>query len=351
MQARKAEPFDVLWVGSRGGIEDRMVRSAGVEFIGLATGGVRGMGPLTALRNMAQILGSTAAAGKILRRIEPEVVLVTGGYACVPVTLAARVRQVPVLVYLPDVVPGLAVRWLSRLAAVVAVTCEESIPYLSRRTVVVTGYPVRPGIFGADRVQARRTYSLDPDLPALLVFGGSRGARSINQALVAGLPDLLPVCQVIHVSGELDASWVGEAARLLPEGLRHRYQHHAYLSDMPTALVAADLAVARAGAATMGEFPAAGLPSILVPYPHSGQHQEHNARYMERHGAARVLADGSLQERLVATVRAMLTDQPLLREMGSAAKAMARPDAAAAIAQQVRSQARHYARKGFGEPT
>lgn len=348
VQARRAEPFEALWVGSLGGIEDKMVQAAGVEFVGLASGGVRGMGPLTAIRNAAQIVGSSAAAGKIVRRFRPDVVLVTGGYACVPVTLAARARRVPVLVYLPDIVPGLAVRMLSRLADLVAVTSEESIPHLARRKVVVTGYPVRSGILGADRGQARRAFSLDPELPALLVFGGSRGARSINQAVVAGLPDLLPVCQVIHVSGELDAPWVREATGALPQDLGLRYQHFAYLADMPSALAAADLVVARAGAATMGEFPAAGLPAILVPYPYSGQHQEHNARYMERHGAARILADGEIKEKLVPTVRDLLADRRTLSEMGSAARAMAKPDAAATIAQQARLLAQRAARKGVG---
>jgi len=347
-RARREERLDLLWVGSRGGIEAKMVMGAGVEFVALAAGGVRGMGPWTALRNGAQIVGSSAEAHRILRSFRPDVVLVTGGYACVPVTLAAWAKRVPVLVYLPDVVPGLAIRFLSRLATSVAVTSEDSVRHLPRRKVVVTGYPVRPGFLTTDRAQARRLFSLDPSIPTLLVFGGSRGARSINQALVYGLPELLPTCQVIHVSGDLDAPWVEEATQSLPRDLRQRYQHHAYLAEMPAALVAADLAVARAGAATMGEFPAASLPSIMIPYPHSGQHQAHNARYMERHGAARVLEDNELQDKLVPAIQALLADQHALSEMRASAKALARPNAAADIAQQARLLARRSAREGIG---
>ncbi len=344
----RRESLDLLWVGSRGGIEDKMVKSAGVEFIGLAAGGVRGMGLWTALRNGAQILGSTVEAHRIVRSFRPDVVLVTGGYACVPVTLAAWAKRISVLVYLPDIVPGLAIRFLSRLATSVAVTSEDSVRHLPRRKVVVTGYPVRPDFLKIDRAQACRLFSLDPAIPTLLVFGGSRGARSINQALVHGLPELLPTCQVIHVSGDLDAPWVEEATRGLPGSLRQRYQHYAYLTEMPAALVAADLAVARAGAATIGEFPAAGLPSILIPYPYSGQHQAHNARYMERHGAARVLADNELQNKLVPTIKALLPDRHALSEMRAATMALARPNAAADIAQHARLLARRTAREGIG---
>ncbi len=333
---------DVLWIGSRGGIEEDLVRRAGLPFIGLAAGGLRGMGLLVTARNAARIAGSVGQARRLLARFQPDAVLVTGGYVCVAVTLAARTLGVPVVIYLPDIVPGLAIRWLSRFAWRVAVTSEESYHYLPFKKVVVTGYPVRPEIFALDRTQARQMLGLDPDpaVKTLLVFGGSRGARSINQALVAGLRELLPVCQIVHVSGRLDAGWVAGAARSLPEGLRSRYHHFDYLHQMPQALVAADLAVARAGAATLGEFPAAGLPAVLVPYPYSGQHQQPNADYMARHGAAHVLSDADLGKKLVPTVLALLSDQQALAAMRESARAMARPDAAAAIAEQLGLAAR-----------
>ncbi len=334
-------PADVLWIGSRGGIEEELVRRAGLQFVGLAAGGLRGMGLLVTARNAGRIAGSVGQARRLLARFQPDVVLVTGGYACVAVTLAARTLSVPVVIYLPDIVPGLAIRFLSRFATQVAVTSEESFHYLPFKKVVVTGYPVRREIFGLDRLQARQALGLDPAEKTLLVFGGSRGARSINRALVAGLRDLLPLCQVIHISGRLDADWVAGAARSLPEGLRSRYHHFDYLHDMPQALVAADLAVARAGAATLGEFPAAGLPAILVPYPYSGQHQQPNADYMARNGAARLLADSDLEKKLVPTVIELLGDERTLAAMREAARAMARPDAAETIAGLLERVARH----------
>ena len=330
------EPADLLWIGSRGGIEGELVRHAGIEFVGLAAGGLRGMGLLVKARNALRIVASVGRARAILSEFRPDVILITGGYACVAVTLAARLLGVPVVIYLPDIVPGQAIRFLARFASKVTVTSEESYHYFRREKVVVTGYPVRPEIYGLDRAEAREALGIDPEEKTLLVFGGSRGSRSINQALVAGLRDLLPACQVVHVSGSLDADWVGGAAKKLPEELRAKYHHHPYLHDnMPQALVSADLVVARAGAATLGEFPAAKLPALLVPYPHSGQHQNPNAAYMVRNGAAQSLPDADLKEKLVPTVLDLLGDALALADMRESAHAMARPDAAEAIAEQL----------------
>ncbi len=285
-QTKAADAVDVLWVGSKGGIEEDLIAQAGLQFVGLAAGGLRGMGPVVKVRNAARLAGGFWQARGVLARFRPDVVLSTGGYVSAAMTLAAWLKRIPVLIYLPDIVPGQAIQKLSRFAARIAVTSEESCRYFDRSKVVVTGYPVRPEILTLSRAEARQALGLDPQSKVLLVFGGSQGARSINQALMAGLASLLPVCQVVHVSGRLDADWVTSAARDLPEAVRARYHHYDYLHDMPLALVAADLAVARAGAATLGEFPAAGLPAVLVPYPYSGQHQNPNADYMaeERRG-------------------------------------------------------------------
>jgi UDP-N-acetylglucosamine--N-acetylmuramyl-(pentapeptide) pyrophosphoryl-undecaprenol N-acetylglucosamine transferase len=339
-----------LWIGSRGGIEEDLVKRTGTDFVGLAAGGLRGVGALVTVRNAFRIVGSVGRARSILAQFSPHAVLVTGGYACVAVTLAAWFQQIPIVIYLPDIVPGLAIRFLSRFAAKVTVTSEESYHYFRREKVVVTGYPVRPEVYRIDRTKARQALGLDAETKTLLVFGGSRGARSINQALVSGLRELLPVCQVLHISGRLDADWVAGAAKRLPEPLQERYYHHAYLHDMPQALVAADLVVARAGAATLGEFPAARLPAVLVPYPHSGQHQDPNAEYMVRNGAAQVLADAELGEKLVPTILELLGDEQALAGMRESAYAMARPDAAVMIAEQLWLQARQHAIRSSTPP-
>ncbi len=341
---------EVLWIGSQDGIEEELVTRAGLEFVGLAAGGLRGMGLLAQIRNSARIANSVRKAQSILARFKPDVVFVTGGFACVAVTVAAWVQHIPVLIYLPDIMPGQAIRFLSRFAARVAVTSEESYHYLKRDKVVVTGYPVRREILTLDRAQARQSLGLDPGLKTLLVFGGSRGARSINQALVAGLRELLPACQILHISGRLDADWVAGVAKSLPEGLCQRYHHYPYLHDMPQALAAADLAVTRAGAATLGEFSVAGLPAILVPYPYSGQHQYANAEYMAHNGAAEIVLDNRLGERLVPRILQLLADHGTLTGMRESTVAMARPDAAEAIAEQLWLVARERVVRRMVEP-
>jgi len=351
-RSQGADAAEVLWVGSKGGIEEGLIAQAGLQFVGLAAGGLRGMGPIAKIRNAGRLVSGFRQARGTLARFGPDVVLSTGGYASVAVTVAAWLKRIPVLIYLPDIVPGQAIRTLSRFAARVAVTSEESCRYFDRSKVVVTGYPVRSEILTLSRAKARQALDLDPQSKVLLVFGGSQGARSINQALMAGLQSLLPICQVVHISGRLDEEWVASTARDLPEAMRARYHHYGYLHDMPLALAAADLAVARAGAATLGEFPAAGLPAVLVPYPYSGQHQNPNADYMVRNGAARVLLDAELGEKLVPTLLELLDDAPswqALAAMRESARSLARPDAAEAIAGQLRALARRPRGRGAME--
>jgi UDP-N-acetylglucosamine--N-acetylmuramyl-(pentapeptide) pyrophosphoryl-undecaprenol N-acetylglucosamine transferase len=326
---------DVLWVGSPRGFEQELVDQTQLRYVELAAAGVRGMGVSEKVRHTYQIAQSVGKARSIVGQFKPDVVFATGGYASVAVTVAAWLQHVPVLIYLPDIVPGLAIRSLSRVATRVAVTSEESYQHLKREKVVVTGYPVRPEIFEKDKAEARRELGLEVEENTLLVFGGSRGARSINRAVIAGLRELLPVLQIVHITGRLDSAWVAGAVKNLPESLRARYHHYEFLNEMSRPLKAADLAVARAGAATLGEFPAAGLPAILVPYPYSGQHQLPNAQYMARHGAVIIIPDDQLGKELVPTVLRLVGDKDELATMQEATSAMARPEAAEAIAEQL----------------
>jgi len=175
---------------------------------------------------------------------------------------------------------------------------------------------------------------LDSD-KTVLVLGGSRGARSINRALNEALERLLSLAQVIHIAGDEDFAWLRERRGKLPPESRQRYHLYAYLhEEMVNALQAADLAVARAGAATMGEFAAVGLPSVLVPYPYAGRHQEANADFMVSRGAALKMPDSALAEgALPEVIEKLLADQGGLDSMARKARSLARPDAARNIAQ------------------
>jgi len=311
-----------------------VVPRAGIPFEAIDVAGLRGMAALQLARNLILLIRGIQQAYRITRRFQPDVIFVTGGYVSAPVVLAGRARRVPIVIYLPDIVPGLAIRSLARLATRLAVSFEESCQYLPQDKVVVTGYPVRRELFTANQAAARKNLGLDPALKTLLIFGGSRGARRINRAVADALEEVLRLGQVVHVSGRLDIADMERRREGLPAALRSRYHLFAYLhAEMIDALAAADLVVSRAGAATLGEFPAAGVPAVLVPYPYAGAHQANNAAVLAEAGGAIVVPDAELTgERLVATVHRLVTDEARLADMRASMSRLARPDAARQIA-------------------
>ena len=323
------------YVGTAGGMEADIVRAAGLPFTAVQAGAVRGRTPIGAAIGLARTVRGIAEARAVIRRFRPDVVLATGGFVCVPVVLAARLSAVPSVVYLPDLRPGWAVRLLARVAAAVAVSFEEVRPFVPGRRVVVTGYPVRPELLRWTRPRARRSLGFPEDEPVLLVMGGSRGARTINEAVTRGLERLLTAAWVIHATGTRDYPLVAAGLERLPDGLRTRYRVYPYLdSELAPCLAAASLVAARAGASTLGELPAVGAPGLLVPYPHAGAHQWLNARFLAERGAARIVEDAAARHgALVEMALALLGNRAELAAMAEAARRLARPDAAARLFQ------------------
>lgn len=346
-----SDAVEVLYVGGAGSVEERLVTRAGLRFVGVPAGGVHGLAPWRAARNLIKLMQGWGGAYRLGRRERPAALFATGGYASVPVALAAWALRVPILVYLPDIEPGLAVRFIGRLAARVAVTVEDSRAYFPPSfppiggeekggKVVVTGYPVRAEFHGLERPEARTSLGLAPEGRVLLVVGGSRGARSINLALSGVLEQVLELAQVVHVSGELDWPWVAERREALPAASKARYHAFPYLhEEMGPALAAADLAVCRAGGSTLGELPFFGLPAVLVPYPHAWRYQRVNAEWLAGRGAAVYLDDERLPDELLPTVRHLLSDREGLAQMAQRSRALARPDAAARLAAELQALA------------
>jgi UDP-N-acetylglucosamine--N-acetylmuramyl-(pentapeptide) pyrophosphoryl-undecaprenol N-acetylglucosamine transferase len=245
--------------------------------------------------------------------------------------------RIPVVLFLPDVVPGKAVSWLARFARRVAVSTDASCPYLPAGKTVVTGYPTRALFREASRESGRQRLAIPDDARLLCVFGGSQGSRSINQAVAGALPDLLQRCWVLHICGEQRYAEAEAAAAELPPDRRDRYFLFPYLHDveMADALSASDLAICRSGASTLGELPMTGTPAILVPLPEPGVHQLENAAYMASAGAAVLVRDGELAVRLIDLVDGLLGDPDRLCAMSVACRRLARPDAAHDIAELV----------------
>ncbi len=324
---------DILWVGGVGGMEKEIVQRKGIRFQNVHAAGLHGVGLTSLPSNMAQLVKGFFEAREILRGFKPQAMLFTGGYVAAPVALAGC--SVPSVLYVPDIEPGLALKTLARFADAIAVTTEDSIGYFSdRKRVEVSGYPVRSDLKGWNREDAFQALELSPQEPVLLVFGGSKGARSINQALMGCLPALLEDVQIIHISGHLDWDVVEEARKDLPPHFQERYRAYPYLHErMGAALTAADLALSRAGASILGEFPAFKLPAILVPYPHAWRYQKVNAAYLADRGAAVVIDDERLPEELLPSVRVLLVDDQRRQEMRAKMGELARPHAAETIGQ------------------
>ena len=323
---------DVLWVGGVNGMEASLVERAGIRYDSIPAAGLHGVGVKRLPGNLLALAQGVRASRRILDEFNPDALFFTGGYVAVPMALAGR--NIASLLYVPDIEPGLALKTLAYFASRIALTNETSRMYFRQQgKITATGYPVRPELASWKPAQARKKFNLSNDLPVLLVFGGSKGARSINQALLEHLPALLERMQIIHISGELDWPVVQESAEKLPAGLVERYHPYPYLhEEMGAALSVTDLVVSRAGASILGELPFFGLPAILVPYPHAWRYQKVNADYLAGRGAALVIEDAKLKSGLYLVVEKLLETPEKLDAMRAAMRGLSQPKAAEKIA-------------------
>ncbi|MBS1880479.1 MAG: undecaprenyldiphospho-muramoylpentapeptide beta-N-acetylglucosaminyltransferase [Actinobacteria bacterium] len=331
----------VSWLGTRERIEAELVPAAGFELDFVRVRGIDRRNPLRAARAGFEALGAVGAARSVLRRRRADVVMGGGGYVAGPAGLAAALMRTPLVLTEADSHLGLANRLLARRARRVCL----AFPIAGREggRYAVTGRPVPAAVLAADRRSARARFGIEPEAPALLVMGGSQGARSLNFAAIEAFAEGEAAAgrsfDVIQLAGRRDYPEL--RARLVAAPHPQRYALLEYESSLGDVLAAADLVVARSGGSVF-EITAVGRPSILVPFPHAtADHQTENARWLERAGAATVVADAELTPvRLAAEVGALLGDRERMGEMAAAAAAMARPDAARRIADEVLAAAR-----------
>src|SRR3954471_21243719 len=317
---------EVLFIGTARGLENRLVPAAGFPLQLVKVGALNRVSLATRLRTALELPRAIFTAAGMLNDFHPDVVIGVGGYASGPAMLAAILKHTPTLAFEPNLVPGFANRMVARFVSAAAVHFEQTSEHF--RNAVVTGVPVRPAFFQIPR----KLYS--PESPTLLVFGGSQGARAINQAVIRSLPELvrrLPGLHVIHQTGEREYNEVQAAY----SGISISAEVYKFIDDMPAFFARADLALCRSGASTVAEIAAAGKPAVFVPFPRAADdHQRRNAEAMEQANAAVVLEETRLDEVwLVDTVEALLADPGRLARMSDAARAMAHPDAAKEIAE------------------
>jgi len=331
---RRHPEAEILYVGTSRGMEADLVPRAGFRFTAIPVAGLKHRLTPSNIFVLWRAGQGFAASRAIMRSFAPHVVVGTGGYVCGPVILAAALSHIPTLIHEQNALPGLTNRLLSRLATKTALTFIEARRHLpARARVILTGLPVRPEILEVQRSEARASLGAGPDELVLVSFGGSLGARSINSAYrdvvraFAGRAGF----KLYHATGEKGYEAFVEdlrAAGLDPETLPN-VTVAPYFHAIAGLLAAADLVICRAGASTIAELTVLGVPSILIPYPYAtGDHQEHNARALERRGAAVVIRDADLSgEELVARITSLAADRERRTAMAAAARALGKPRA------------------------
>ena len=335
---RREPSARILYVGGRNGLEADIVPREGIDFIAMDLAGFQRSISIENISRAWRALRAVARARGIVHGFRPDVAIGTGGYVAGPILLAASLAGVPTLVQEQNVFAGVTNRILAKFATAIAVGMEDAQRVFPKEKTYVTGNPIRPEVLTATRAEGARSFGFDPAKKTVLVSGGSRGARSINRAMVEVIVHAAEQREVqyLHVTG---ADEHGDTlARIRSAGIRLEDHPHLrvlpYLYNMPEAMAMADVAVFRAGATGLAELAARGVPAILIPYPYAAEnHQEKNARAMEAAGAAEVILNRDLSgDVLREALRRMLADDARRADMAAEMKRLGKPEAAEEIA-------------------
>jgi UDP-N-acetylglucosamine--N-acetylmuramyl-(pentapeptide) pyrophosphoryl-undecaprenol N-acetylglucosamine transferase len=335
----------VSFIGTATGAEARLVPAAGFPIGNISVVGFDRSKPWLLPRTAARAGSAVGEARRILSSVSPDAVVGMGGYVSLPAVLAARSLKVPIVLHEQNIVFGLAHKVSKPFAVKVAVSFEDTLADAGPKGVYV-GNPVAPEFASFSRADKRTAalarFGLEPTRKTLLVFGGSQGARRINEA-ASGLPERWSTrsdLQILHIAGRTAFQDVKDQTLTSLDGCIYRVVD--FVDDMTQAYAVADLALCRGGATTLAELALVGLPAIVVPYPyHRDRQQERQARVAERAGAAIVLDDAATSAESVAALAAeLLDDGARISGMSKAFATLARPDAADRLAEVVRSVAR-----------
>lgn len=330
-----SEIHALTYIGTERGLEADIVPKAGIPFQVIDVQGFRRKVSWDNIRTIYKFLTAVQRSKQLIRDFAPDAVVGTGGYVCGPVVYAAYRLGIPTLIHEQNVVPGLTNQFLARFANVVAISFEGSESYFKKAPCLVhCGNPRASDVATADRRNGRRSLNIKEDdhKPIVLIVGGSRGARPINEAVIRMAPRIVEqeAFYVVYVTGDVHYDEV--SARLAGVS-SNRFIVKPYIYNMPEVLAASSLVVNRAGASTLAEITALGLPSILIPSPYvTNNHQERNARWLEKQGAATVLLEKELSGDTLWQKISNLMEQDIRREaMGRAAEQHGHPKAAARI--------------------
>ncbi|MDR2106323.1 MAG: undecaprenyldiphospho-muramoylpentapeptide beta-N-acetylglucosaminyltransferase [Coriobacteriales bacterium] len=327
---------EVSYAGTPGGLEARLVPQEGFSFAAFDAAGFNRRKPLTLLSSSAKIVASALRARRWLAGLAPQVVVGFGGYVSIPVGLAASWLKIPLVIHEQNATSGMANRFLARrarLAALAYASAAEDFKAAGR--VEVVGNPVRASLFATGRAEAREAFGLPADATVLLAFGGSLGAQHLNEALVSQAATLLSLSglHILHVTGTRDYEGVAAAIERLPQAAG-RWHLIGYCDRMGEVYAAANAVLSRAGATTLAELSALGMPALLVPYPHAAANEQAtNARSLVEAGAAAMVADSDLDTpAFIEQLTRLLTNEEYRATMAQAARSHGNPHARESLA-------------------
>lgn len=347
LQQLEPEDCEILYVGTDRGLEKEIVSKRNLPFRTIRAEGL----PRKLSPELFHAIHASAAgcfdAHKIVKAFQPDVVIGTGGYVCGPVVLAAKLHGVPTMIHEQNAFPGITNKMLARFVDCIMVNFRESEEYFVHKDrIVMTGLPVRQEVLYTEKHIGLQYFGFSPEKITVLVSGGSRGARSLNRAMVEAYPTLVqyPDLQIIHLTGKQDYENTIQA--LLQKGIDiAEYPQiviKSYLDEMQYGLAAADFCVGRAGATFLAEVTACGIPGILIPYPYAAEnHQEYNAKALVEQGAAYMILDKDLTGSLLCEyILTLYQDSEKRKQMAKQAFAMGKRDALDQIVQIIRKQCR-----------
>lgn len=319
----------IIFIGSKDGLERGILEREGYAHYGITASGLMRRGRREQMLALAQVCRGFGESMRLLRRVQPHMVLGLGSYVAAPVMLAAWILGIPRLIHEQNVIPGLANRLLARVVNRVAVSFEESVAHFPKGKAIVTGNPVRPMMW-----QVRSRKCAPHGRFQLLVFGGSQGAHHLNVAVLDAMPHLADALErlwFVHQTGHDDY----DAVQTIYTEKAYPGIVQAYIQDMAAEYAAADLVICRAGATTIAELTVTGKPAILIPFPYAANdHQDHNARTLASAGAAAVIPAGELTGGLLAErIRHYLQHPQEVDDMATRTLALGKPDAAMRVAQ------------------
>ena len=332
----KRPDAEFLYVGTQKGLEADIVPKAGINFTALnLEGGLERRFTLENFSRAANAIWSIKHASDIVKNFKPNVVVGTGGYVCGPILLAASLMKVPTLIQEQNAVAGVTNKILSKFVSKIAVGTRDALKNFPAEKTVYTGNPIRSAVLDAKKSDGLKEFGFTDDKPIVLISGGSRGARSINNAMIDVLKSAAQKnsAQFLHVTGKGEFDAVTEKLSDIIDAPNIKVVP--YLYNMPRAMAMADLAIFRAGATGLAELTARGVPSILIPYPFAAEnHQEFNARALVEAGAAKMILNKDLTaEILSATIDELLSSPDTLKKMSEASLSLGKPQAANEIAE------------------